>query len=77
MYLFSFFLYLFIIVFLSVSLFISCHVVVLYARDWSCTGSSVVWFVEMNLSVQNHNHYTTAKTVYSVAQEREIEGMLC
>ena len=25
---------------------------------------------------QIHNHYTTAKAIYSVAQEREIEGML-
>ena len=29
----------------------------------------------MNL-VQNHNHYTTAKAIYSVVQEREFEGML-
>ena len=35
-----------------------------------------LWFVEMDL-VQNHNHYTTAKAIYSVALEREIEGMLC
>ena len=34
------------------------------------TGSSVLWFVGTNLLVQNHNHYTTAKTIYSVAQER-------
>ena len=27
--------------------------------------------------VLNHNHYTTAKSIYSVAQEREIEGMFC
>ena len=40
------------------------------------TGSSVLSFVEMNLLAQNHNHYTTAKAIYSVTQEREIEGML-
>ena len=27
--------------------------------------------------VQNHNHYTTARAIYSVVQERKIEGMLC
>ena len=35
---------------------------------------------EMNLLVQNHNHYSTANAIifqYSVVQEREIEGMLC
>ena len=25
--------------------------------------------------VQNHNHYNTARAIYSVAQEREIEGV--
>ena len=25
----------------------------------------------------HNDHYTTAKAIYSVAQEREIEGMLC
>ena len=47
--------------------------------DWlGQTCSNVLWFVGMkNLLVQNHNHYTTAKAIYSVAQEREIEGMLC
>ena len=39
--------------------------------------SGVLWFVGMNLLVQNHNHYTTARAIFSVAQEREIEGMLC
>ena len=39
------------------------------------TGSSVLWFVGMNLLVQNHNHYTTTKAIER--QEREIEGMLC
>ena len=47
----------------------------------SQTGSSVLQFEGMNLLVQNHNHYTTAKVriiiIYSVVQEREIEGMLC
>ena len=38
---------------------------------------SVLWFVGLNLSVQNHNHFATARFIYSVAQEREIEGMLC
>ena len=34
-------------------------------------------FVVCGDLAQNHNHYTTAKAIYSVAQEREIEGMLC
>ena len=34
-----------------------------------------LWFVGMNLLVQNQNHYTTARDIYSVAQEREIEGI--
>ena len=29
----------------------------------------------MNLLVQNHNHYSTAKAIYYVEQEREIEGI--
>ena len=40
------------------------------------TGSSVLWFVGMNLSVQNHNHYTIycqGIILYSMAQEREIK----
>ena len=28
------------------------------------TGSSVLWFVGMNLLVQNHNHYIAAKAIY-------------
>ena len=31
--------------------------------------------MNLSLSVQNHNHYTTDKAIYSVAQEREIEGI--
>ena len=38
---------------------------------------TVLRFVGMNLMVQNHNHYITARTIYSVAHGREIEGMLC
>ena len=37
----------------------------------------MLWCVGMSLLVQNLNHCTTAKAVYSVAQEREVEGMLC
>ena len=28
-------------------------------------------------SLQKHNHHTTAQTKHSLAQEREMEGMLC
>ena len=31
------------------------------------TGSGVLWFVGMNLLVQNHNHYTTAKAICRAA----------
>ena len=41
------------------------------------TGSSVLCFWGMNLLVQNNNRYTTARAIFSVVQEREIEGMLC
>ena len=27
--------------------------------------------------MQSHNNYNTARAIYSVAQERDIEGMLC
>ena len=37
--------------------------------------SSVLWLVRMCLSVQNHNHYTTARA-YSIAKEREVKGVL-
>ena len=32
------------------------------------TGSSVLCFLGMNLLVQNHNHYTTARAIFSVVQ---------
>ena len=57
----------------TVSLLFSLRhtVELVHVRHW-CGSNRQWWFIGMNLSQSLHS-----KAIYSVAQEREIEGMLC
>ena len=56
---------------LTFSLLLASHGGLVHVRHW-CGSNRQWWFIGMNLSQSLHS-----KAIYSVAQEREIEGMLC